>query len=100
MMASKHRVCYLCGEMYRYCPNCSEYAGKPAFLSTFHNGNCKLIFQTCTDFNMNLITKEQAVEILSHCDLSKKENFKDDVRRTINRILWKKPVQKKHEVVE
>ena len=85
-MAQK-RTCYMCGEKYSYCPTCSEDKSKPAWMATFHDENCKTIFQTCTKYNMKSITKEEAKEVLSQCDLSNKASFRDSVKKDLKVIL-------------
>lgn len=104
-MSYKKRKCYLCGKLYEYCGNCVEFAGKPAFLSTFHDENCKTIFHICTDFNMGLLSKADAKRALLNCNLSEKKNFTKDAQVTIDKILaddTKKEFIKKptHEVVK
>lgn len=86
-MAYKKRTCYLCGEQYEYCPNCSEFQHLPYYMQTFHSENCKTIFQTCVDYNMKLITKKQAMNILSQCDLSQSDKFMESVRRDLKTIM-------------
>ena len=86
-MARKERECYLCGAEYRYCGTCSNDRMKPAWMSEFHNENCKNIFDICTRFNMNLISKIEAQDALKACDISKKENFKPYVQRDLENIF-------------
>lgn len=86
-MGRKTRECYLCGEKYTYCPTCSQDRMKPTWMAEFHDENCKNIFDICTRYNMQLITKEEAQKALSACDLSNKENFKDYVQRDLANIF-------------
>lgn len=86
-MGRRTRECYLCGTKYEYCPTCSQDRMKPAWMTEFHNENCKNIFDICTRFNMELMSKEQAQEALIECDLSNQENFKSYVIRDINNIF-------------
>lgn len=86
-MARRQRECYLCGKSYQYCSTCSQDRTKPAFLAIFHNENCKNIFETCTNFNLELITKLEAQEALIECDLSDQANFKPYVQNDIERIF-------------
>lgn len=105
-MAKKDRKCYLCGEKYQYCPTCGNDRLKPTWMAEFHSESCKNIFDICTRYNMQLMTKEEAQKALSACDLSKKESFKDYVQRDLANILVE-PAQKSqpkapksHEVVK
>lgn len=90
-MAKRDRKCYLCGESYKYCPTCSDDRMKPAFMAEFHSENCKNIFEICTRFNMNLMSKTEAQEALNSCDLSNKANFKSYVQRDLENIFFEEP---------
>jgi tRNA G26 N,N-dimethylase Trm1 len=98
-MGRRDRECYLCGKEYQYCPTCSQDKMKPTWMAEFHDENCKNIFDFCTRFNMELMTKEEAKEALEKCDLSNKENFKSYVKEDIANIFYEevkkenKPVQ-------
>lgn len=94
-MGKRSRECYLCGEKYNFCPTCSQDRMKPAWMSEFHSENCKNIFDICTRFNMQLMSKTEARTALSNCDLSQKANFKDYVQRDITNIFAdEKPASK------
>ena len=56
-------------------------------MAEFHSEDCKNIFDICTRYNMQLMTKEEAQKALSACDLSKKESFKDYVQRDLANIF-------------
>lgn len=94
-MAKRDRVCYLCGEKYQYCPTCGNDRLKPSWMSQFHSENCKNIFEICTKFNMELITKEEAANELKKCDLSNKENFDKVTLETVNKIVGAPRVEQK-----
>lgn len=105
-MSRKTRECYLCGEKYQYCPTCSQDRMKPSWMAEFHNENCKNIFDICTRFNMQLMSKAEAQAALNTCDLSNKVNFKDYVQRDLANIFAnenpapKAAKVKSHEVVK
>ena len=86
-MARRQRECYLCGKTYQYCGSCSQDRAKPAWMAEFHSESCKNIFDICTRFNLNMITKKEAQEELSACDLSNKENFKSYVQKDLENIF-------------
>lgn len=86
-MGRRNRECYLCGKDYQYCPTCSQDKMKPAYMSEFHSGNCKNIFDICTRFNMKLMSKTDAQDALNACDLSNKANFKSYVQRDLENIF-------------
>lgn len=97
-MAKRDRNCYLCNEHYEYCPNCSQDRMKPSWMSAFHSENCKNIFDICTRFNMQLMSKAEAQDALCACDLSNKENFKSYVQHDLENIFAEDP-KATHEVV-
>lgn len=86
-MGRRNRECYLCGCDYQYCSTCSSYKTSPAWMSEFHSENCKNIFDICTRFNMQLMSKSEAQDALNACDLSNKENFKSYVIRDLEVIF-------------
>lgn len=83
-MANKNRECLTCGTKYSYCPNCNR--NEPSWKSEFHDENCKNIFQICTSFNVNVMSKHEAKAALEQCDLSNKENFSFCVKRDLENI--------------
>ena len=108
-MAKKNRECSTCGAKYSYCPNCNRK--EPAWMAEFHDENCKNIFQICTSFNVNVMSKHEAKAALEQCDLSNKANFKSIVQRDLENIFKEEPKAKRvkhtvepevivHEVVE
>lgn len=101
-MGRRSRKCYLCGVKYEYCPTCTQDRMKPTWMAEFHSESCKNIFDICTRFNMELISKEEAASALLKCDLSNKETFKSYVQLDLDNIFSKdadKSKQKSHEVV-
>ena len=86
-MGRRDRKCYLCEESYKYCPTCSQDRIKPTWMSEFHSENCKNIFDICTRFNVQLMSKQEAQDALNACDLSNKENFKSFVKRDLENIF-------------
>ena len=104
-MARRDRECYLCGAKYEYCPTCYQDRLKPSYMADFHEENCRNIFDICTRFNMELMSKEEAKAALEKCDLSNKANFKSYVQRDLANIFaeeqnnTKKTKKVEHEVV-
>lgn len=94
-MAKKNRTCICCKTKYSYCPDCGgvdKY--KPTWMVEFHDENCMKIWEICTRFNMELMSKEEAQEALLECDLSKQDTFVDFVQKDIMNIF-----AEEHEVV-
>lgn len=81
------RKCILCKQEYKYCPSCSKDDKKETWHALYDSENCKNISQTLTNYNLNKITKEEAREALSKCDLSIELN--DHYRSEINAIMAK-----------
>lgn len=90
-MGKRNRECYLCGEKYNYCPTCSQDKMKPTWMAEFHDENCKNIFDICTRYNMQLMTKDEAKKALAACNLLNKENFKSYVQRDLANIFAEDP---------
>lgn len=90
-MARRKRECYLCGESYAYCGSCSQDRTKPSWMSEFHSENCKTIFDTCTRYNMGMLSKTEAKDVLSACNLTNKANFKSYVIRDLEVIFAEEP---------
>ena len=86
-MGRRTRTCYLCGEKYEYCPTCSQDKLKPTWMAEFHSENCKDVFDICTRFNMQLLNKHEAKEVIEKCDLSNKLNFRPSVQNTLSNLL-------------
>ena len=86
-MARRSRECYLCGQHYQYCSTCTNDRTKPAWMSEFHSENCKNIFDICTRFNMNKMSKTEAQNALIECDLSNQSNFKSYVQHDLEVIF-------------
>ena len=100
-MAKRTKECYLCGEKYTYCPNCTKK--DPTWMAEFHEENCKNIFDICTRFNMGMMDKAEAQAALKECDLSNKINFKFYVQNDLAKIFAedkKVKAVKKEQVVE
>ena len=91
-MARRQRECYLCGESYQYCGSCSQDRAKPSWMSEFHSESCKNIFDICTRFNMDMMSKAEAQEALNSCDLSNRANFKSYVQHDLGVIFEEDPI--------
>ena len=81
------RKCLVCGNEYTYCRSCPKDARKETWYALYDNENCKNISQALTDYNFNKITKEEAKELLSKCDLS--INLKEYYRNTLEVVMAK-----------
>ena len=97
-MAKKNRECLTCGTKYTYCPNCNRK--EPSWMVEFHEENCKNIFQICTQYNIGLLTKEQAQEALIACDISNEENFAQFIKQDFAKIFAVEEPKKRNKKVE
>jgi len=90
-MAGYKRICHLCGKEYKYCSSCRGYSNQPAWKNMFHSENCDIIFNLAVQFVNKKKTVKEAQEILSKCDLTDINNFRQDVIEQINIIQNSKP---------
>ena len=92
-MAKKNKVCLTCGERYSYCSNCNRK--DPYWMSSFHTEVCKSIFEICTRFNMNTVSKSEAKAALEQYNLSNKETLNSDIQRDLENIFQEEPKAKR-----
>lgn len=92
-MKKNNVKCIICGKEYHYCHTCKD-KNDPSWKMSFCSDNCRRIYNTAVAFNMQKITKEQALQELNNEDLSKINNFTDATKRIINKI---KHIDKKEE---
>ena len=97
-MGKRKRECLTCGTKYEYCGTCNKK--DPAWMAEFHQYNCKSIFDICTRYNMQLMSKSEAKFALSACDLSNKDGFKDFIKRDLANIFAEEPKVKRAKRVE
>ena len=81
------KQCILCGKTYKYCKSCRSDAKKGPWSSLFDTENCKNNSKALTDYNLKKITKEDARDALSQCDLS--IELKEFYRNEIEEIMAK-----------
>lgn len=87
MMRKNNRKCICCGEVYTFCPSCQNTDSlKPSWYLSYHNENCKNIFQTVTKYCNGIIDKEIAGRELESYDLSYKERLLPDIQEFIKEV--------------
>ena len=94
----KNRKCVCCSEQYSYCPNCGGADRlKPSWHSEFCCEECKDLWLTATKFNMQLLTKKEAAEIISDLNHKDASKYVDCVQRDLANIFAEdtKPAQEK-----
>lgn len=107
-MARRERKCICCSDEYTYCPSCNWADRlKPSWYSEFCGEDCKELWMTATRFNMEMISKEDAKNIISALNLKDKSEYVACVQRDIENILGEKRSKKvkaeesaAHEVIE
>lgn len=103
-MAQKNKQCLACRTAYSYCPSCSRAdALAPSWKSEFCCETCKDVWDTLVKFNMNMLAKSEAKELISALDLKPIESYVACIQRDYAKIMIeeKKPkkVHKKFEPV-
>ena len=91
----KNRTCTCCKTTYTYCPDCGGADRlKPYWYADFCCVECKDLWDTATKFNMQLISKEEAVEIISGLNLKDKSEYVDCVQRDLT-VIFDEPKAKR-----
>ena len=88
-MRKNNKTCILCGKVYTYCEHCKDFAHLPVWMNIFHEENCKKIFSIATEYNLGNISEDVAKDKLADCDLSNKDNFKQNVKDLIDKLFVK-----------
>ena len=90
-MAKKNRTCLACSTKYSYCPTCGTDRNKPSWHSQFCSENCMTLWTTATKFNMEMLTKAEAKEIISELNLKEHSEYVACVQRDLSVILAEEP---------
>ena len=102
---AKNRQCLCCSEKFSYCPDCSR-ADKlaPAWKSQFCSEDCMILWTFLSKYNMNLVSKAEAKEVISSIELKPIESYAKCVQRDLKIIFAeeKKPrkIKRPEPVVE
>lgn len=99
-MSDKMRTCSVCGHKYEYCPHCNRDKDKPTWMFCFHDQNCHDIYDVTSKYEDGQISANEAKELLSKLDLSKKDNFGTSYKNAISKILNETDVDIKVEEIE
>lgn len=90
---ANNRICLTCGKAYEYCSSCSSSLDSPVWKNMFCTENCKVIFETASDYAQKVITKESAKNKISKCDLSHYEKYNANISRIINDITFEEVIK-------
>ena len=86
-MARRDRQCMCCQSKYKYCPTCGQDKTKPSWMTQFCSESCKELWKTATQFNMKLIEKSEAKEIIENLELRERTAYVQCVQRDLRNIL-------------
>lgn len=99
-MAKRNRTCLSCGIKYSYCPTCSVDKAKPTWMTEFCNEVCKELFGTATRYNMQVLTKSEAKEIIENLELKEKSEYVDFIQKDLENILGEEKVIAEEPIIE
>ena len=80
------RTCQICGEVYQYCPNCSDYDDQPRWRFMFDEENCLNIYSVLNEYKAGIIDAKAAKAKLDKLDMSKKNSFEKGFKKIVNEI--------------
>ena len=83
---ANNKTCITCGKTYKYCPSCGTDRDKPMWMNIYCSDNCRILFNTATNYFGGDITKEQAKEIVDKADLSKIDRIRPDIVKMIKEV--------------
>lgn len=87
-MVRGERSCCLCTKIYKYCPDCSGTVKKgETWRMLYCSENCRDIFNVLSQKAFGHIGNEEAAERLSKLDITKRAQFRQDLKDQVNSIL-------------
>lgn len=86
-MARKNRTCLACSTKYSYCSTCGTDRNKPSWYSQFCSEDCMTLWTTATKFNMEMLSKAEAKEVISELNLKDHSEYVACVQRDLAVIL-------------
>lgn len=85
---AKDRTCRCCNTTYSYCPSCSNVDKlKPTWYTDYCSEECMTLWTTAVKVNMNMLTKEEAKDIIKTLELKDKSVYKECIQRDLKNIL-------------
>lgn len=92
----KNRKCICCSTEYFYCPNCNGSDRlKPSWYSEFCSEDCKDLWMIATKFNMGMIEKKDAKEMILALRLKDKSEYVACVQRDLENLMVEEPKLKR-----
>ena len=86
-MAKLNRTCSVCKKNYSYCPTCAADLNKPTWMAMFCSKNCREIYNTSVDYKREILSRENAFDILNGLDLSYMDKLPENFKVVLNEIL-------------
>lgn len=87
-MATNNRKCTCCSKHYSYCPSCSGSDRlAPSWKAEFCSETCKDLWLTCTRYNMQRLTKQEAQDVIKSLPLKPVNEYAQCVQRDLGVIL-------------
>ena len=98
---AKNRKCLSCATSYSYCPDCSR-ADKlaPAWKAQFCSESCMTLWTTATKYNMKMLTKSEAEEIILNLDLKLTDEYVSCIQRDLKNIMAEEKKPKRGKMAE
>lgn len=87
--------CSICGKPYRRCNDCSKSTHQ--WLSIVDSAEHYKIFMVLSDYNKGRISKNEARELLTRCDISGMEDFEENIKSAMKEILTEEKPEKPKE---
>ena len=69
-MKQNNKNCIICGKAYTFCTNCSKFDHLPRWMGMFHSKECKDIFDTISDYQSKVCSKEEAQNRLTDAGIA------------------------------
>lgn len=89
MVKKDNKKCILCGKTYTYCSRCEEFDHLPRWMEIYCSDNCRIIFNTLTEYNAKNITVKEAAKRLEKCDMSDAGKYHEVNQKMITEIQEK-----------
>ena len=79
--------CSICGKPYHICDSCAEQKQFKPWRTITDSINCYKIYTAISDYNNKHISKDEARDYLSKCNLNEYKNYLPEIVLVIDEIL-------------
>lgn len=80
-------TCKICGKKYHVCGDCKSQKTITPWRNVVDSVNCWKIYYALVNYTNGSTNADDTKEILSRCDLSELDSFKDNIKKTINKLM-------------